>query len=63
MSSFKEIVIIDPTVRRLVPERTRTSDALGKIAHELLHDGAPYAEHGATNEVESDHDTAETGQT
>lgn len=64
MTSFKEIFILESPTRRPVPERKEVSiDAIGKIAHELLHDGAPYAEHASVNEVESDHDTAEAGQT
>jgi hypothetical protein len=61
MSSFKQIVIIEPPVTRQ-PDQERTEvtvDALAKIAYELLHDGAPYAEHAATNEVESDHETGQ----
>lgn len=64
MSSFKEIVIIESAARRPAQERTEvTVTVLAMIARKLLHDGAPYAEHATTNEVESDHDTAETGQT
>jgi len=64
MSSFKEIVINESARRYPVLERTEVSvDVLRRIAHELLHDGAPYAEHATTNEVESDYDTAETSQT
>jgi hypothetical protein len=63
MSSFKEIVILEPVTKRLTTNRAEISaSVLGKIASELLRDGAPYAEHTAVNEVQSEHGTAETDQ-
>ena len=61
MSSFKEIVIIESAARRPAQERAEvTVDVLARVAHQLLHDGAPYTEHAVANEVESDHEIGQT---